>query len=362
MASPISTLEDIGYNSFFDQERQLLCATRDNVARVTAEHKEAYRVRDVAGEYFARVTGKRMFAAQTRNDFPAVGDWVTIQRPDTEHAIIHDILPRQTILKKKYSNKHDTQIIATNIDIAFIVESPDRDYNLNRIERYLVLANEGNIKPVIVINKIDTIEETSLVDLMKQVRERFSNTTIIATSATDGRGLAELEQLVLKGKTYCFLGSSGVGKSSLINKLLGKEIITTREISSATSRGKHTTVAREMYFLDEGGIIIDTPGTREVGVANTSEGLINVFDEITQLSKLCKYTNCTHEHEPGCAILKAVTNGEMDESRYQNYIKLRKENEYYEMTDIERKQRDHAFGKFVKKAVDQLKELDCGSS
>ncbi len=353
-----TTLEDIGFNPFFDRERELLRATRDDVARVTAEHRELYEVRDTTGEYLAKVTGKRMFDAQTRNDYPAVGDWVAIRKPDTEHAIISEILTRKTVLKKKYSNKHDAQIIATNIDIAFIVESPDRDYSLNRIERYLVVANEGGIEPVIVINKIDTLEEAAARRLMEEVQERFGGVPVITTSAADGRGLSELKQFVSKGKTCCFLGSSGVGKSSLINKLIGKEELATKEISSATGRGKHTTVVREMYFLDEGGIVIDTPGTREVGMADTATGIANIFDEIARFSAHCKYTDCTHLHEPGCAVLKAVADGDIDDARYQNYIKLRKENEYYEMTDTEKRQRDRAFGKFMKKALDQLKDID----
>lgn len=352
------TLEELGYNPFFDRERKLLHATRADLARVTAEHREAYEVRDATGEYFAKVTGKRIFDAQARNDYPAVGDWVLIRRPDATHAVISDILPRKTVLKKKYSNRNDAQIIATNIDIAFIVASPDRDYNLNRIERYLVLAAENNIEPVIILNKIDAIEEAAAHERLEEVQKRFSDVLTIATSAADGRGLNELKRVVSKGKTCCFLGSSGVGKSSLINKLIGKEELATREISSATGRGKHTTVAREMYFLDEGGIVIDTPGTREVGMADTALGITNVFDEIAELSSRCKYTDCTHLHEPGCAVLKALADGGIDEARYQHYIKLQKENQYYEMTDTEKRQRDRAFGKFIKKALDQLKDTD----
>jgi ribosome biogenesis GTPase len=153
------------------------------------------------------------------------------------------------------------------------------------------------------------------------------------------------------------MGSSGVGKSSLINKLLGKSIIKTKEISTSTNKGKHTTTTREMYFLENGGIVIDNPGTREVGIADSNSGIDNVFDEIIALSKNCKYTDCTHTHESGCAVIEAVETKKLNKDKYLNYIKLKKESEYYEMNDIEKKEKDRKFGKFIKKAKDQLKEL-----
>ena len=162
---------------------------------------------------------------------------------------------------------------------------------------------------------------------------------------------------ITRGKTYCFLGSSGVGKSSLINKLLKRNIIKIKEVSDSTGRGKHTTTTRGMYFLKNGGIVIDNPGTREVGIADVGTGIENVFDEITNFSKKCKYADCTHIHEPGCAVLKAIEDGELDEAKYQNYIKLKKENEFYKMTDLEKREKDRKFGQFVKKALDELKKI-----
>src|SRR4030042_5975673 len=349
-------LDELGYSEFVESKQKSLELTEYPVARVVAEYKEAYRVRSVNGEYVAKITGKQMFNAVKREDYPAVGDWVTITELDKERAVIHKILPRKTILKKKYSDKQDVQIIATNIDIAFVVESLNRDYNLNRFERYFVLANEGGIKPAIILNKVDLVSETELNARIDQIKNRFDKINIISTSTITERGLNELANYIAKGKTYCFLGSSGVGKSSLINKLLKRNEIKTREISDSTGKGKHTTTAREMYFLENGGIVIDNPGTREVGMADASAGIENVFDEITLLSKGCKYAGCTHTHEPGCAVLKAIEDKKVDEDRYQNYIKLRKENEYYRMTNLEKKEKDRKFGQFVKKALDQLKE------
>jgi ribosome biogenesis GTPase len=350
-------LNDLGYNEFVGTKQESLESTEYSIARVVAEHKEIYRVRSANGEYSARITGKQMFNAVKREDYPAVGDWVIITELDKERAVIHKILPRKTILKKKYSNKQDVQIIATNIDTAFVVESLDRDYNLNRFERYFVLANEGGIKPAIILNKVDLVSEIELNKKIDQIKNRFDNIDIISTSVITERGLNESVNYIAKGKTYCFLGSSGVGKSSLINKLLKRDEIKTREISDSTGKGKHTTTVREMYFLENGGIVIDNPGTREVGIADAGTGIENVFDEITFLSKECKYTNCTHMHEPGCAILKAVEDKKLDENKYQNYIKLRKENEYYELTSLDKREKDRKFGKFIKKALNQLKEI-----
>ena len=350
-------LQDLGYNEFFEFNRKDLELTEYPVARIIAEYKGAYRVRSINGEYLAKITGKQIFNAEKREDYPAVGDWAAITELDEERAVIHKVLPRETILKRKYSDKQDTQVIAANIDIAFVIESVDRDYNLNRFERYFVLASEGKIKPAIILNKIDLISEEDLNLRIDEIRNRFSDIDIIPTSAITEQGLSELVNYIEKGKTYCFLGSSGVGKSSLINKLLRKDEIKTRKISGSTGRGKHTTVTREMYFLENGGIVIDNPGTREVGIAAASAGIENIFDEIALLSRKCKYTDCTHAHEPGCAVLKAVEDKKLDRNRYQNYIKLKKENEYYRMTDLEKREKDRKFGKFVKKALEQLKEI-----
>jgi len=353
----IFTLEDLGYSAFFKSSRLDLNLTEYPIARVIAEYKEAYRVKNSTGEYLAKITGKQIFNATKKEDYPAVGDWVAITELDKERAIIHNILSRKTILKKKYNDKQKIQVIATNIDIAFIIESVDRDYSLNRFERYLVLAKEGKIKPTIILNKTDLISETDLNLKINQIKKRFNNIDIISTSTITKNGINKLENYTKKGKTYCFLGSSGVGKSSLINRLLKKDDIKTKEINKSTGRGKHTTTTREMYFLKNGGIVIDNPGTREVGIANANIGVEDVFDEINNLSSNCKYSDCTHTHEPNCAVLKAIEDKQLDEDKYRNYIKLKKETEYYEMNDFEKRAKDRKFGRFVKKSLDQIKKF-----
>ncbi len=346
--------KDLGYDTFFESNKLKL--SEFSVARVIAEYKGAYKIINSEGEYFAKVTGKRMFDASSREDYPTVGDWVAITRLNSEQAVIREILPRKTILKRKSNNKNEAQIIATNIDVALVVESVDRDFNLNRFERYFSIANDGGIKSTIILNKIDLISKEDLDFKLNIIKDRFKNVDIILTSIITNEGLDELNKYILSKKTYCFLGSSGVGKSSLINKLLGENAIETKDISFQTGRGKHTTTGREMYFLKNGGIVIDNPGMREVGMTNTTDGINSFFDEMTTLSKECKYTDCSHTSEPGCKVLSELKSGRLDENKYSNYINLKKEAEYYDMTDFEKREKDHKFGKFIKKAKEEIEK------
>jgi ribosome biogenesis GTPase len=334
----------------------------ENKARVISEYKGAYKVKNENGEFLARVTGKQMFDASSREDYPAVGDWVIIEELPESQAVIKEILPRKTAIKRMHKDrsriggKNETQIIATNIDVAFVVESVDRDFNLNRFERYSAIAKDGGVKPVIILNKIDLISKEELDIKLGQIKNRFNDVDFIPTSIITDEGLSELRIYMKKGKTYCFLGSSGVGKSSLINKLLGENIIKTENISISTGKGKHTTTNREMYFLENGSIVIDNPGMREVGMPDARAGIDSLFDEITVLVEKCKYVDCTHTHEPGCEVLSAVELGRIDKDKYLNYLNLKKESEYYRMSETEKKEKDRQFGKFIKKAKNELKK------
>jgi ribosome biogenesis GTPase len=356
-------IEDLGWGEFFESNRKNLGLDSFEVARVIAEHRGAYKIKNANGEYLAKVTGKQMFNANSREDYPAVGDWVVITEADKEQATIQNILPRKTVMKRKYGNKNrigeknEVQIIAVNIDVAFIIESVDRDYNLNRLERYFAIANDGGIQPAIILNKIDLIPQKELEAKIGEIKDRLVGIDVIATSTLTDEGLINLKKYITRGKTYCFLGSSGVGKSSLINKLLGEDVIKTKSISEVSGRGKHTTTGREMYFLENGGIVIDNPGVREVGMTDISEGVDNLFDEITALAQNCKFVDCTHMHEPGCAVLKAVKSGQVNEGRYTNYVRLKREVEHFEMTEVEKKEKDRQFGKFLNQAKKDLKNF-----
>ena len=349
----------------------------ENKARVISEYKGAYKVKNDNGEFLAKVTGKRMFDASSREDYPAVGDWVVIEElegsslPAGRQAVIKEILPRRTIIKRKQIGKEATQIIATNIDVAFIIESVDRDFNLNRFERYFAIAKDGGVKPVIILNKIDLISKEELNVKLDQIKNRFNDVDFIPTSIITDEGLGGLKAYMENGKTYCFLGSSGVGKSSLLNKLLGENVIKTENISISTGKGKHTTTNREMYFLpaspvslaesgrargENGPIVVDNPGMREVGMTDAGNGIDSLFDEITALAKKCKYVDCTHTHEAGCEVSSAVESGKIDKEKYLNYLNLKKEVEYYEMSEIEKREKNRDFGKFIKKAKKELKD------
>ncbi len=356
------TIEDLGYDDFFESNRAKLKLDDFSVARVMVEYRGSYKVKDVNGEYLAKVTGKQMFDASSREDYPAVGDWVAVTLLNTEQAVIRGVLPRKTVIKRNHgdksrgSEKSETQIIATNIDVAFMVESVGRDFNLNRFERYFVIAEHGGVEPVIVLNKIDLISEEELGLKLTEIKNRFKDVEVIKTSTVKDDGLEELRKHIEKGKTYCFLGSSGVGKSSLINKLIGEDIIKIEDVGLRTGRGKHATTVREMYFLENGGIVVDNPGMREVGMTSTGESIDDFYDEITALAEGCKFVDCTHVHEPGCEVLLALNSGKLDVEKYANYINLKKESEHYEMTELEKREKDREFGKFMKTYKKQFRK------
>lgn len=354
-------IEDLGWDSFFESKKNELGLDDFSIARVIAGYRGAYKVKNENGEYLAKITGKQIFKATSREDYPAVGDWVAIRELSNKQAVIQTVLPRKSIIKRRFGDKNrigekgDVQIIAVNIDVAFIVQSVGRDYSINRFERYLAIIKDSDIKPAIIINKTDLISAEELESKLSEIKNRFGDIDVFATSTKSDESLEKLESYIQKGKTYCFLGSSGVGKSSLINKMLGESVIKTEGISSYSDRGKHITTSREMYFLESGGIVIDNPGIREVGMADANSGIEGVFDEMAILAKKCKYADCTHTHEPGCGILAAIADGRLDENRYSNYINLRKEARHYEMSELEKKEKNRSFGKFMKKAKKELK-------
>lgn len=347
----------LGYNSFFDDAREKLGASLEQVARVTAEHKGAYEVATGAESWRATVTGKRMLTATGRADYPVVGDWVVLQADNNETKIITDILPQRTLLRKKHSGRDEEQPIAANIDVVFIVESLDGDFSPNRFERYLVLVRDSGAQPILILNKADLLSPEGLAKITDQLHERFDGVEIITASTVTENGLDALTSSIKPNLTYCFVGSSGVGKSTIINRLIGQEMIKTKIISDKTGRGQHTTTARQIYTLDNGAIIVDNPGSREVGMIDSESGVQDVFAKITDLAASCKFSNCQHESEPGCAIAAALKSGEINAAQYANYLKLRKETTHYEMSDLDRRQKDRKFGQFLKKAKDDLSKL-----
>jgi len=350
-------LEDLGYSDNLEK------FTKDNnlnnfeTGRVIAEHKERYIVRTDKGEFEAEITGNMRFTAKNREDFPAVGDWVSITTYDSDSAIIHKILPRFSIIKRQAVGKSsDIQVIAANIDYAFIVEAVDRDFNLNRLERYLTICNSANVNPVIVLSKIDLIDMNLVSELLTKIKDRIKNAPVIAISNESKDGYEIIRSIIEKGKTYCMLGSSGVGKSTLLNNLSGKSIMQTSTISQSTNRGRHITSHRELVVLENGGILIDNPGMREVGIADSEGGLEITFDMIVTLSQRCKFKDCTHTNEAGCAVLEAVEKGEIGKGSYENYLRMEREKAHFESTVAERRRRDKEFGKYMKNYKKSMKK------
>ena len=343
------TLEDLGYYPALDnylKEHDLAAFT---IGRVIAEHKERYTVKTVDKEYDSEIIGNLRFTAVTRADFPATGDWVVVSPYNHNQALIHAILPRKTVIARQAVGTYgEKQIIATNIDYAFIVQAVDRDFNINRIERYLIICHTSNVSPVIILNKIDLIGETELKDLVSKVRERIKQVPVFTISNENLRGIDEVKEFIKKGQTYCLLGSSGVGKSTLLNTLSGVQFMRTDTISTSTNKGRHVTSHRELLILENGGILIDNPGMREVGLTDSDIGFATTFDTIMNVSKNCKFRDCTHTTEKGCAVIAALQNGEIDKSSYLNYLKMEKEKEHFESTLAQKRKKDKDFGKMIR--------------
>jgi ribosome biogenesis GTPase / thiamine phosphate phosphatase len=317
--------------------------------RVTLEHRERYIVSTGDNEYEAEITGNLRFSASTRADFPAVGDWVTMTIYDSDQAIIHKILPRNSILERQAVGKYGgKQIISANIDVAFIIQSIDNNFSVNRLERYLSVCYSAGIEPVLVISKIDLSTENDIAIAIKKLNSRDRKIKYLLISNVTRQGLEQILLFLQKGKTYCVVGSSGVGKSTLINNLLQKNILKTGQISKSTNKGRHITDHRELFVLDNGGIIIDTPGMRELGMTDNPEGIKTTFQEIYDLSLKCKFPDCKHINETGCAVLTALNDGLIDPDSLENFQKLQKEQLRFQTTIAERRKREKAFGKIMK--------------
>jgi ribosome biogenesis GTPase len=350
-------LKDLGYNPQLEQFRTENHLQDFEIGRVIAEHKERYVVKSIKGDIEAEILGNLRFTAKSREDFPAVGDWVALTAYDPDFAIIHKIFPRFSIIKRQaVGHSGSIQIIATNIDYAFLVQAIDRDFNINRLERYLTICNSSKVSPIIVLSKIDLTDGQRIAEILENIKNRIKNIPVIALSNNTQDGYNEIKSIIEKGKTYCMLGSSGVGKSTLINNLSGKTIMRIDTISESTHKGRHVTSHRELVILENGGILVDNPGMREVGIADSANGLEITFDRITELSESCKFKDCTHTTETGCSVLDAVVKGEIDSASYENYMKMEKEKAHFESTLEERRRKDKTFGKILKNYKKDMKK------
>ncbi|MDO9510809.1 MAG: ribosome small subunit-dependent GTPase A [Bacteroidales bacterium] len=350
-------LEDFGYNEKLEKLRIENNLKDFEIGRVVSEHKERFIVKTEKGEFEAEITGNLRFLAKSREDFPAVGDWVALTTYDSDFSIIHKILPRFSIISRQGVGQFgEIQIIATNIDYALLVQAVDRDFNINRLERYLTICYSSKVVPIIVLTKTDLINEQVKAEIFESINQRIKNITVFAISNETQEGYEALKRIIEKGKTFCMLGSSGVGKSTLMNNLCGRTIMRTDAISQSTSKGRHVTSHRELVVLEDGGILVDNPGMREVGIVDKTDGLETTFDLIFSLSKNCKFKDCTHTNEIGCSVFEALEKGEIDVASYENYLKMEKEKTHFESSVAERRKKDKDFGKFVKNFKKDMKK------
>jgi ribosome biogenesis GTPase len=328
------------------------------LARVTAVNRDNYLVKGEVGELLAEVTGKLLYGAESNVDFPVVGDWVQVQYfDDNTFAIIHQILPRKTLIKRKNPGREvEYQPIAANIDTAFIVQDLVRDFNLRRLDRYLVMVKDSKIAPVILLSKSDLISSEEINDKISQIHRLDSNLEVIPFSNVTGDGFEDILDCLKPCKTYCLIGSSGVGKTTLLNKILGEEKYTIGEVRQKDGRGRHITARRHLIILQNGSLIVDTPGMRELGIFGIEEGLSETFSEIFTIARNCQFRDCTHTHEKNCAVLGAVEEGVIDQDRYRNFLKIEKEAAYYQMSYAEKRKRDKQFGKFCKQVMKSKKK------
>ncbi len=300
-----------------------------HLARISAQHREIYSVITENGEIRAVVSGKLNYAATVTADYPVVGDWVLVDRVDdiSGSAVIHAILSRKSCFERKAAGTgHERQVIAANIDTVFICMSLNKDYNLRRVERYLAIAWDSGAVPVIVLTKADLCWDTEAK--LTELQAVACGVDVVVTSSMSTDGYAGISRYLQKGQTIAFIGSSGVGKSTLINKLMGEEVLATKEIREDDSHGRHATTHRQLLVLPGGGVVIDTPGMREIQIAGAD--LSKSFADIEEYAEDCYFRDCRHDSEPRCAVRKAIEDGLLSIKRFENYKKLQNEMEYLE--------------------------------
>lgn len=355
-------LTRLGWDDYFAEHFASLGNPGLVPARVEREERNLYQVAYQAGHLTAEVSGRFRNQVEWRSDFPAVGDWVAIEvREDEKKGTIQALLPRRSSFSRKSvlsggmpdtGGKTDEQVLAANVDTVFLVSGLDGDFNVRRIERYLTVAYNSGATPVIVLNKADLCD--NLEAITSEVEAVAVGVDIHPVSAASGEGIDLLNAYMAGGQTVAFLGSSGVGKSTIINTMLGEERLKTREVREGDNRGRHTTTHRELVVLPVGGVVIDTPGMRELQVWGDEDDLARAFDDIESLATRCRFGDCGHVNEPGCAIQAALESGELDGARFSNYIKLQKEIRHLErrknvrLARQEQRARDKRYRQFHK--------------
>ncbi|MFJ7649465.1 ribosome small subunit-dependent GTPase A [Lysinibacillus sp. NPDC097279] len=354
-------LTTLGFSTYF--EEQLTAFKEESKlancvpARVTLEHKHSYRVLAEEGEWLATVAGHFAYTSQAREDYPAVGDWVLVEKmAGEEKAIIHKLFNRKSVFSRKVAGQGiKEQIVASNVDIVLLVMSLNADFNIRRLERYLVAAWDSGAKPVIVLTKADLCED--ITSMVREVELVAFGVDIFVTSARSGEGIEAIQTLFTEGVTGALLGSSGAGKSTLMNALSGEELMKVSGIREDDAKGRHTTTHRELIVLPSGGCLIDTPGMRELQLWDQSESLSSSFRDIEEFAAACRYRDCTHHMEPHCAVQQAISDGALEQSRLQSYFKLQKELAFIERkTNIQAKLNEQRKWKQIAKGMKKGKK------
>lgn len=319
------TLEDLGWTPRFAEAFAPHAADGLEPGRVSLEHTHIYRVLTPAGERLARVSGRLRHGAAGRADFPAVGDWVALEPAPAGHDMrIRAVLPRATHFSRRAAgNPTEEQVVAANIDVVFLVSGLDNDFNPRRIERYLVTAWDSGASPIIVLNKADLVDDAA--GYVREVQAIAADVPVLAVSAKDPATLTAIRERLAPGRTAALLGSSGVGKSSIVNALVGEDVLRTREVREWDSRGRHTTTGRQLILLPGGGILLDTPGMRELQLWDARESIPGAFSDIEGLAEGCRFRDCRHASEPGCAVTAAAAAGTLPSARLESFRKLQAE-------------------------------------
>lgn len=348
-------LVNLGFGPFF--EKQLQDKTIDEVipARIAAEHRGGYEVWSSAGEGFAQLAG-RLLQEHAEEALPGVGDWVLLksQPGPGRTTIIERILDRRTMFIRGAAGREVRgQVVAANVDLVFAVCGLDADYNLHRIERYLARIWAGGAQPAVILNKADICEDT--FSRITEVEDNCPGVPVYPTSALNSQGLDEIRKVIQPGLTAAFVGSSGAGKSTLVNALLGEKLMATGEVRASDGRGRHVTSHRQLVLLPDGGLLLDTPGMRELQMFD-DEGISNVFADIEELAGQCRFTDCRHGTEPGCAVKEAIDQGKISADRLEHYLKLEQEAQSYELRHNEhlKRKNEKVWGQLYKE-VDRLR-------